>query len=99
MERRGGGEPGQERGVLYRVPGPVPSPAEHLVGPPAAEHDRASEEDPGDEQEVAQRPDEVVSQAPDEEGGAGETAGDRHAHEARVEERGVRYDARLDPRM
>src|SRR2546426_874214 len=89
MERRRGGEPGQERGVLHRVPGPVPSPAEHLVGPPAAEHDRAGEEDPGCEQEVAQRPDEVVPQPADEERGAGEPERDRHAHVPRVEERGV----------
>ena len=46
VQRGGGGQPGQERGVLDRVPGPVAAPAEHLVGPPAAEHDRAGEEDP-----------------------------------------------------
>ena len=37
-------EPGQQRRVLHRVPAPEAAPAEHLVGPPGAEHDADGEE-------------------------------------------------------
>ena len=45
----GAGEPGQERGVLDRVPRPVAAPAQDLVGPPGAEHDADGEEAPGEQ--------------------------------------------------
>ena len=45
----GAGEPRQERRVLDRVPGPVAAPAEHLVGPPRAEHDADGQEAPGEQ--------------------------------------------------
>ena len=89
MQRGRGGEPGQEGRVLDRVPGPVSAPAQHFVGPPSAEHDRAGQEDPGEEEEVPQRPDEVVAEAPDQERGAGEAEGNGHPHVARVEKRRV----------
>ena len=40
-------QPGQQRGVLDRVPAPEAAPAEHLVGPPGAEHDADGEEGEG----------------------------------------------------
>ena len=67
VQRRGRREPRQERRVLHRVPGPVAAPAQHLVGPPAAEHDRHGEEDPGHQQPGPQRAQEVVAQAAREE--------------------------------
>jgi hypothetical protein len=48
VQVRRAGEPGHERRVLHRVPGPVAAPAEHLVGPAAAEHDADREEEPGE---------------------------------------------------
>src|SRR6267143_777780 len=86
MKRGCGSQPREEGGVLHRVPRPVAAPTEHLVSPPAAQHDRHREVDPGQEEEVAQRPDEVVAQPADEERGAGEAEGDRHPHVPRVEE-------------
>ena len=44
----GAAQPGQQGGVLHRVPAPEPAPAEHLVGPPGAEHDADREEGEGD---------------------------------------------------
>ena len=41
--QRGGRQPRHQRGVLDRVPAPVAAPAEGLVGPVAAEHDRQPE--------------------------------------------------------
>ena len=42
----GGAQPGQDGGVLHRVPGPEAAPAEHLVRPPGAEQDPDGEEAP-----------------------------------------------------
>ena len=89
VQRGGRGQPGQERRVLDRVPRPVPAPAQHLVGPPAAEHDRDREEDPRQQQPVAQRAEEVVAQAPGEQRRRGQAERDRHPDVAQVEERRV----------
>ena len=57
MDVGGAGEPGEERGVLDRIPTPVTAPAEDLVAPPRAEDDPGGQEAPreqrpasGDEQ-------------------------------------------------
>ncbi len=44
----GAGEPGQEAGVLDGVPRPHPTPAEHFVAPPTAQHDAEGEQTPGE---------------------------------------------------
>ncbi len=46
MEIGRAGQPGKQRCVLDRVPGPVPAPAQHLVAPPRTEHDAEGEEAP-----------------------------------------------------
>ena len=48
-------QPGHEGGVLDRVPAPEAAPAQHFVGPIAADEDACAEESPGDEQPVARR--------------------------------------------
>ena len=70
VQRRGGGEPGQERRVLHRVPGPVAAPAQHLVRPPAAEHDGHGEEDPRQQQPRRAARHEVVAEPAAQERGA-----------------------------
>ena len=42
-------EPGQEAGVLHRVPGPVAAPAQLDIGPPHAQRDADGEEEPRDQ--------------------------------------------------
>ena len=37
MQKGGGGQPGQQRRVLHRVPAPIAAPAEHVIRPPHAE--------------------------------------------------------------
>ena len=49
VEEGRGEEPGDEAGVLHRVPGPVPAPAQDLVAPPHPRHLPRGEEAPGDE--------------------------------------------------
>src|SRR5690606_2228789 len=46
VQERRSGEPGQERGVLDRIPEPEAAPAELVVGPPAAERDAEREAAP-----------------------------------------------------
>ena len=48
MNERGAHEPRHERSVLDRIPEPPAAPAELVVGPPAAERDADSQEQPGD---------------------------------------------------
>ena len=45
----GPGQPGQERGVLHRIPRPVATPAQHVVGPPGPEDDAHRQATPGDQ--------------------------------------------------
>ena len=47
MEKRAHGEPGQEAGVLDRIPGPVAAPSELDVGPPHSQGDPGRQEEPG----------------------------------------------------
>ncbi len=53
VQERRHGQPGEEAGVLDRVPGPVAAPAELHVGPPHAERDADGEEEPGHEGPLA----------------------------------------------
>ena len=46
-------QPGQQRGVLHRVPSPEAAPAEHLVGPPRTQHDADGEEGEGHQRPAA----------------------------------------------
>ena len=53
MEERGGHQPRHERCVLNRVPGPVATPRQHLVGPPATEGDAKGQKRPGHQSRTA----------------------------------------------
>ena len=55
VQVRGGEQPGHERRIFNRVPRPVATPTEHIVGPPAAEDDADGQAQPGYEHPAAQR--------------------------------------------
>ena len=46
MQVGGTGQPRQQRGVFHRVPAPVATPAQHLVGPPGTQDDAHGEKAP-----------------------------------------------------
>ena len=85
MEEGCSGQPGQEGSVLDRVPGPVASPAEDFVGPPAAENDTGGEEAKGDEHPAASRSHPTRPEMAAEQGSDAHSERDRHAHVAQVE--------------
>ncbi len=86
MNQRGADEPGQERGVLDRVPEPKAAPAQFVIGPPAPERDADGQETPR-----RQRPGPHPARpggidAPFDQGRDGEGKGDREADIAEIEE-------------
>ncbi len=89
------GEPGHERRVLHRVPGPVAAPAELHVGPPPAQQDPDREEEPGEEHPAARAADPRVVQTPGDERRHREGEGDRQSHVAQVEARRVDHHRRV----
>ena len=85
----GAGEPGQEGGVLHRVPGPVAAPAQSLVAPPGPEHDAQRQETPGHQGPAAGGGQPVLAQAAGGQGGDGEGEGHGEPHVAEVQHRRV----------
>ena len=59
MKRRGG-EPGEQRGVFDRIPGPVATPAEFDVSPLRAQDDADGEEKPGEQRPSPRGVDPVI---------------------------------------
>ena len=100
VEQGGGGQPGNKRGVLHRVPGPEAAEAEHDVGPPGAEADAQAEEEPAEHGPLlrALHPELVAAAEQQRRDGEGERHGEtdvadeqgrRMQHHARVQEQGI----------
>ena len=94
-------QPGDQRGVLHRVPAPVAAPAEGLVGPVAAHQDGAAEH-----QEAGQRPGKARAAQPSKSrrhsaaiAKAKGTADQRVAdeHDRRVDHHPVVLEQRVEP--
>ena len=85
----GAGEPRQQRRVLDRVPRPVAAPAEHLVGPPGAEHDADGQEAPGEQGPAAGGEQPPLAHPAGDQRGDGEGERDGEADVAEVEHRRV----------
>ena len=77
VEKRGAGEPGEQRGVFDRVPAPVTAPAEHGVGPVRAENDSHGLKGPGDHGPAASDVNPFFAGIAADKRGEGE--GERHA--------------------
>ncbi len=95
VDQGGAGEPGHEGGVFHRIPEPPATPAQFVIGPPAAEHDPEAQEGPGDVGPGSRpaRPGSV--QAAAQQGGDGEGKGHREAHIAHIQQRRVNDQARV----
>ena len=93
MQERRAREPGHEGRVLHRIPGPVATPAEHVVAPPSTDEEAEGEEVPGHDGPAPGDGDPLVARAPHEESGHGKGEGDAEAREAQVEGHGVRDHA------
>src|SRR5664280_838142 len=85
MDVGGRGQPGQQRGVLDRVPSPKAAPAEHLVTPPGPEHDADRQGAPGEHRPTTLLKGPAVLDPTGDEHGDGEGEGHRETHESGVE--------------
>ena len=95
VQEGGADQPGHERRVLHRVPAPVTAPAELLVGPARAEQQPDPQERPGDQREVARRPDPGGVELAADQRAHAERERDRPQHVARVEHRRVHRHVRV----
>ncbi len=95
MDQGRAGQPGHEGGILHRVPEPPAAPAQLVVGPPAAQGDTNGQEYPGYGGPGTRpaRPGRV--QLASDQGGDGETEGDRQAHITHVEHGRVHRQAEV----
>ena len=82
-------EPGQEAGVLHRIPCPVAAPAQFHVRPLAAHDDAQRQEDPGDERPATHGAHPLVAESLAEQRTYGKCKGDGHADIAQVEHDGM----------
>ena len=78
------GEPGQERGVLHGIPGPVAAPSEYPIRPPGAKHITQSQEEPGKDRPTARAGNPFRTQTPGDQCRESEGERDREAHIANV---------------
>src|SRR5208282_809594 len=83
----GAGDPGHERGVFHRVPGPVAAPTEDGVGPVGAEKDADGLEGPGHHGPAASDVDPFLAGITAKERGESEGERDRESGVAEVEVR------------
>ena len=88
-------QPGQEGGVLDRIPPPEPAPAEDLVGPPRSEQDPHGEEGPGEQGPPPGLPLPVLVEPARDQRGDGEGEGQREPDQAEVEHGRVDEDQRV----
>ncbi len=95
VEVGGGREPGQERGVLDRVPGPEAAPAQHLVAPPGAHGDADGEAAPGQQRPASGLDQPPLPQAAGDEGGDGKRERDGEPYVAQVQDRRVDQHQRV----
>ena len=95
MDERRRREPGQEAGVLDRVPSPDPAPAEDLVAPPRAEHDPDRQEAPGEQGPAPRVEQPALTDPAGDEAGDGEGERDAEADVAEVEHRRVDHHQRV----
>ena len=93
MQQRGAGEPGQQRGVLHRVPEPVAAPAEFVIRPPGAERDAAGQQAPGGQRPGPHPASPGGIDAAFQQRGDGEGERDGEADIARVEHRRMEREA------
>jgi len=84
VEKSGGSEPGQQPGILHRVPAPVPTPPQHVVGPASAEQEPQPEEEPGCQCPAAGGGGPVLH-LPRDQRGQGKGEGYRQPHVAQVQ--------------
>ncbi len=95
MDERGPGEPGEQRGILHRVPEPIAAPAEHVIGPPRAERDATGEKGPGGERPGSHpAPPGGIDPSLDE-GSHREGEGNGEADIARIEDGRMEGEARI----
>jgi hypothetical protein len=78
VQEGGGGEPGQEGGVLHRVPRPVAAPTQLHVGPLAAHDDAQREEHPRHQRPTAHGAHPFIVKPFGEQGA--DRKGERHRH-------------------
>ena len=87
MEERRRREPGQEAGILDRIPRPVASPAKLFVRPDHPERQAEGQEQPAEHRPAAHRTKPRVVQVTRDERGDAERERNRHADEAGVQRR------------
>ena len=89
VEEGGGHQPGEKGGILNRVPEPVTTPAELLVGPAHPEDDPEGEEEPAREDPLSGDLEPPRVKPPGDEGRKGEGERNREGGEPEVQRRGV----------
>src|SRR6266446_10568725 len=78
MEKCGGGKPGHERGVFYRIPRPVASPPEDFIRPRSSQEISAGEKEPGGDRPFPNLEEPLIIETTGDERGHGERK--RYAH-------------------
>ncbi len=96
VEQGGRRQPGDERGVLDRVPGPVAAEAEHDVGPPGAEADAQAEEEPAEHGPLLRALHPELVAAAEQQRADGEGERHREADVADEQRRRVQHHARVE---
>ena len=89
VQKGGGRQPGQQGGVLDRIPGPVAAPTQFHVGPLAAHQDANREEQPRHEGPAAQHPQPDGVHATDGQGRHGQRERHRQSDITQVEHDGM----------
>ena len=96
VQERRGDQPGQQRDVLDRVPGPVPAPAQHGVGPERAERQSDGQEAPhGERPSADQRRPTARIRGPASSAAIAEGERHREPDEPEVQERRVHRHQRV----
>ena len=80
-----GSEPGHERRILDRIPGPVPAPAQDFIGPAATENDARTQSQPREEAPAPSGSKPFRSESPSDECRESESKWRRKAGKAQVE--------------
>ncbi len=89
VQERGAGQPGHQRGVLHRIPGPVAAPAQLDVGPVGTEQHAGAQRGPGEQRPAPSGAEPDVAGAAGDQCGDGEGEGDRECDVADVQRRRV----------
>ena len=96
VQKSRAGQPGQQGGIFDRIPTPVPAPAEHDVGPFAAQELACAQEKPREQGPAARGANPFFVDLPGQERGHGKGVGHDEAHIAVVEHGGVYRHDRVD---